>query len=108
MRMTSWDESEDTCPAKVNLVELWEFRAGWVELEKAQQNFESLLGMFGLCVIGTWEPRSFPQQVSNTITVVSEWHVKQWWKDAKVRKTCHRAVRIIQSTRDQGLAYLTR
>lgn len=56
--------------------------------------------MFGLDVIGTWESLQFPQQVSYEIRVVFQGHVRQWWKDAKVRKTCPQAVGIIQSRRD--------
>lgn len=51
--------------------------------------------MFGLDVVGTWESLQFPEQVSNEIKVVFQGHVRSWWKDAKGRKMCLKAVGII-------------
>lgn len=47
MSRTLCGGSEDTCRLSVSLVELWEFRVGWVELDETEENFER-------CSVSMW------------------------------------------------------
>ena len=57
-------------------------------------------------MVGTWEPLQFFHQVGYEIKMVFQWHVRQTVVErSQIRKTCHKAVGIIQSRRDGGLVY---
>lgn len=58
---------------------------------------------------GTWEPLQFFQQVSYEIKMVFQWHVRQAMVErSQIRKTCHKAVGIIQSRRWRLSLQMTR